>query len=74
MDFLFNENDIFPFIFYLKPLLPLEGGLYLKKSYASGNRFRYFFQTLIQMKQCFGPLKSYFSSNPSFWHEETVFG
>ena len=25
-DFLFNENNIFSFIFSLKPLLPLEGG------------------------------------------------
>ena len=32
-DFLFNRNDILSFIFSLKPLLPLEGEQYLKKSY-----------------------------------------
>ena len=31
MDFLFNRNDIYSFIFSLKPLLLLEGAQYLKK-------------------------------------------
>ena len=32
-DFIFHGNDILLFIFSLKPLLPLEGDQYLKKSY-----------------------------------------
>ena len=44
-DFPFNGNDIFSFVFSLKPLLQLEGDQYFLKNLisASGNPFLYFF-------------------------------
>ena len=73
-DFLFNGNDILSFIFSLKPLLPLERDQYLKKILFLLVKplFFIFFRHRFKWKQSFGPLKSYISTNLSFWLLETV--
>ena len=73
--FLFNGNNILSFIFFLKQLLPLVGDQYFKKSYFC--RWKpfslIFFRHSFKWKQSFDQLKSYFSTNPSFWLVKTVF-
>ena len=74
-DFLFNGDDILSFRFSGKPLLKLEGSQYLQKIIWLLEEtvffILFFFRYWLEWKKLFGPVKSHFSRNPSFWLTET---
>ena len=76
--FFFSGDDIlsFTFFFFLETIITSRGSqsFYLKHLVsARRNRFLFFFRHWFEWKQLFGPVKSHFSGNASFWLVETDF-